>query len=306
MFGAIYIIISIKSDDFLWLHTTWSFILSNHTHTFLLSALCCTTANAWQNCSFHFLFPVDLPALKQAILKQREIQMKCQVSRQCWLQEHSRLAGKGLPAALEGTQRLTGRKPQSSASAHGYRRSTIPSVVTLREHEIARHWKIQWGFVEHSKWDAFALGILSWSQSQWQHWLGSPSNLSWISSAKDSDMKLGWAHSIPNGTLAWVPLCLPVGEVGGKPVTGPFIHHLNLSWVRSGASHEVSDAEMNRSVPALEKQQNLQGRWPWEYFFDDSILRVTNMPCTGHRVEGTWCPKAPIQTSSWKVPVASN
>lgn len=70
-------------------------------------------------------------------------------------------------------------------------------------------------------------------------WLGSPSNLSWISSAKDSEMKLGWAHSIPNGTLVWVPLCLPVGEVGGKPVTGPCIHHLNLSWVRTGAPHEA-------------------------------------------------------------------
>lgn len=213
--------------------------------------------------------------------------------------------------AQQARRKRTACSPRRHPEIHRQEASELRFCTWLQEkhYPFHRHPQRAWNckaLEEHSKWDAFALGVLSWSQSQWQHWLGSPSNLSWTSSAKDSDMKLGWAHSIPNGTLVWVPLCLPVGEVGGKPVTGPFIHHLNLSWVRTEAPHEVSDAEMNRSVSALEKWQNLQGRRPREYFFDDSILRVTTMPCTGHRMEGTWCPKAPIQIPSWKVPVASN
>lgn len=88
-------------------------------------------------------------------------------------------------------------------------------------------------------------------------WLGSPSNLSWISSAKDSEMKLRWVHNIPNGTLVWVPLCLPGWgwrKTCNWSMHSSFKPFLSKDW---GSTWGSSDAEMNRSVSALEKWQNL-------------------------------------------------
>ena len=150
---VLYFIISPKSDNFLFLHTTWSFILLNNTHTFLLSALCFATANAWQNCPLHFLFPVDLPALKETILKQCEIWSSWDEmsSQQAMLGAGAKqtLTGKGLPAALcrhPGTHRQAAvRAPLLQIATRGA--LSLPSLPWERT-GMERLWKIQWGFVE--------------------------------------------------------------------------------------------------------------------------------------------------------------
>lgn len=64
----------------------------------------------------------------------------------------------------------------------------------------ARLWKIRWRSDDHGKWDAFAPSVIFITVLSDSAWLSSPPH-SWISPARDPEMKPGWAQSIPNGTL---------------------------------------------------------------------------------------------------------
>lgn len=168
---------------------------------------------------FIFLFPVDPPALKEAILKQCEIwsrawlptslEMKCQVSSQRWLQEQSRLIGKGLPAAP---------KVSWDSQAQGSRSSAFCKWLHTEHYPFLHHLQRALGLQGSGRSgdglrltvNGMLLPLVSSSSSQHVRddtWLSSPPYSSWISPARDPEMKLGWAQNTPNGMLVWVPLC---------------------------------------------------------------------------------------------------
>lgn len=184
----LYFITSPKSDNFLLLHTTWSLILLNNRHKPLLSALCFATANAWQNCPFHFLFSIDHSALKEVALKQCEIwsgawqpsslKMKCQVSRQSWLQKQSRLSQEKDCLQPSGSMLgLTGRTQSKLCFCKWLHVKDYPF-----HHQPQRRPKLQGSgrsnerLWSHSKWDAFVPRVLPWSQYKWQCLTGSPNS----------------------------------------------------------------------------------------------------------------------------------
>lgn len=113
----LYFITSLKSDNFLLLHTSRSLILLNLRNKFLLSVLCIATPSTWQNCPLLSLFPADLPALREAALKQCEIQSwawqptSVKSADKCQLREKSRLSPeKDCLQSSVGFQRLMDRK----------------------------------------------------------------------------------------------------------------------------------------------------------------------------------------------------
>lgn len=226
----LYFIISPKSDNFLLLHTTWSFILLSNIYKFYCQLSVLLLHMLDKIARFIFLFPVDLPALKEVIPKQCEIwsrawqpsslEMKCQVSRQCRLQEQSRFSqGKDCLQSSGSTLGLTGRKQSQLSFCKWLHKKHSPfHHHPQRGLELQGSGRYGEGLRSYSKWDAFACSVLS----RWQYisdnvWLGSPPHSFWISHARDPEMKVGWVHSIPKGMLVWVCLCLPVGKVGQKP-----------------------------------------------------------------------------------------
>lgn len=139
------------------------------------------------------------------------LKMESQVSRQYWLQEQSRLSQeKDCLQSSGGMLGLTGRK-----------QSKLCLCKWIQEKHYPFHHQPQGGpkrqgserssehLWSHCKWDAFAPGVLPWSQTILT---GSSPNSSWILPARDPEMEHRWAHTIPNGVLVWVPLCHPSGQ----------------------------------------------------------------------------------------------
>lgn len=223
--------------------------------------------------------------------------MKCQVSRQCWLQERSRFSqGKDCLQSSGSTLGLTGRKQSPLSFCKWLHKKHSPfHHHSQRGLELQGSGRSGEGLRSYSKWDAFACSVLSrWQYISDNAWLGSPPHSSWISPARDPEMKVGWAHSIPNGMLVRVPLCLLVGKAGQKPCNWYIHSSFKPSQSKgSGPISGSSDAKMKRE-------------WflPWR---NDKISREGGLRSTslraplseppwghsqGHRpgqVESTWC-----------------
>lgn len=260
---VLYFIIPPKSDNF-FLHTTWSLILLNKRHKSLLSALCFATANAWQNCLLHCLFPVDLPALKEAALKQygiwsqawqrSRLEMKCQVSRQMPAE------GEKQDSHRKRTARSPTKAPwdsrtgsnQSSVSAYGYWKSHIPSTISHGEDPNRKALEdpvMVCGIILNG----VPLPLVSYLGHSISNnaCLGSPCNSTESHLLKILKWNSGGTHIIPNGPFG-LSLSVPFWWAKVErnllmPIPGGFIHNLSLSWVWTQAPCEAVVTQTSQS-----------------------------------------------------------
>lgn len=117
-------------------------------------------------------------------------------------------SGKGLPEAL---WRPTRSHRQEAVRALSLRMATqqvlsFPSSPSERT-QVQGSGRLSVGVRSRSKWDASSV-YLDHGVSD-NAWLGSPPDSSWISPAREAEMKLRWAHTSPNGMLVWVPPFVP-------------------------------------------------------------------------------------------------
>lgn len=155
----LYFITSPKFDNFLLLHTTWSFILLNNRHKPLLSALFCYCKMLDKIACFAFYsLEIILPSRKGVWSSERS-RAECDnpgISR--WSVKSADNAGyrgkadshrkRTICSPLEACWDSHARSSQSSASANGTREALFLPSSTSERTQTTRLWKIQWALVK--------------------------------------------------------------------------------------------------------------------------------------------------------------